>query len=203
MQQAMKIDAQDEGKQPGDAVDDQVREALESGNHDAALALCASHHGPMLGRLCMAMLGSQAEAEDVVQDTLIDAHAGLTSWRGEGRVAAWLATIARRKCVRALERRKRAGARLQLVPDAVEPPASESGRPDKQIQLRRRAEQARAALSILRPSEREALLLRCTAALSYREVGEALQIDEAAARKRVSRAVAALRSHLDEKGTDR
>jgi len=151
----------------------------------------------------MAMLGSQVEAEDAVQDTLIDAHAGLSGWRGEGSVGAWLATIARRKCVREIERRKRTGGRLRLVQDAPEPPASESGRPDRQIQLRRRADQARAALSILRPSEREALLLRCTAGLSYRQLGEALQIDEAAARKRVSRAVAALRNHLQETGADR
>jgi RNA polymerase sigma-70 factor (ECF subfamily) len=179
-----------------------VRQALERGERDAAVALCAEHHGAMLGRLCMAMLGVQPEAEDVVQETLIDAHAGLMGWRGEGSVAAWLATIARRKCAWLLERRKRTGPHLQLVQDVAESPASEGGRPDRQTQLRRRAEQARSALGILRPSEREALLLRCTADLSYREIGAALQIDEAAARKRVSRAVAALRSHLQDKGTE-
>ena len=35
------------------------------------------------------------------------------------------------------------------------------------------------------------------AELSYRELGEALDIDEAAARKRVSRAIAALRQSMD------
>lgn len=203
MQQAMTRQSDDEGKGVGATIDTRVREALKHGDRDGALAICAERHGSMLGRLCMAMLGSQAEAEDAVQDTLIDAHAGLPGWRGEGSVGAWLATIARRKCVRVIERRKRTGGPLRLVQDAAEPPASESDRPDRQIQLRRRAEQARAALSILRPSEREALLLRCTADLSYRQLGEALQIDEAAARKRVSRAVAALRNHLQKTGADR
>ena len=56
-----------------------------------------------------------------------------------------------------------------------------------------RATSARAALAAIRPSEREALVLRYLGELSFREVGEACGIDEAAARKRVSRALAKLR----------
>jgi RNA polymerase sigma-70 factor (ECF subfamily) len=64
---------------------------------------------------------------------------------------------------------------------------------DELIQARQRAEAARALLREVRPSEREALLLRYVGELSFREVGEACGIDEAAARKRVSRALARLR----------
>ena len=63
-----------------------------------------------------------------------------------------------------------------------------------------RAVQARAALGRIRPSEREALLLRYGAELSYRELAQACGIEQAAARKRVSRALGALRQLLD--GTD-
>jgi RNA polymerase sigma-70 factor (ECF subfamily) len=50
------------------------------------------------------------------------------------------------------------------------------------------------ALDELKPSERDAVLLRYEAGLSYREISEACGIDEAAARKRTSRALAELRT---------
>ena len=46
----------------------------------------------------------------------------------------------------------------------------------------------------MKPSEREALVLRFVADLSHREIAVACGLDEAAARKRISRALARLRS---------
>jgi RNA polymerase sigma-70 factor (ECF subfamily) len=176
---------------PGEA---EIGGALGRGERRVALALCARHHGAALGRLCMAMLGSQAEADELVQETLLEAHDGFAGYRGEGSVRAWLFAIARRKAARVLERRGRREARLRLVHDADRPPGA-----DELLMLRQRAERARAALDAVRPSEREALLLRYAAELSFREVGAACGIDEAAARKRVSRAIARLRDELGER----
>jgi RNA polymerase sigma-70 factor (ECF subfamily) len=60
------------------------------------------------------------------------------------------------------------------------------------------AARARRLLGEIRPTEREALVLRFAADLSFREVGDACGIDEAAARKRVSRGLSRLRSLLGE-----
>jgi RNA polymerase sigma-70 factor (ECF subfamily) len=67
------------------------------------------------------------------------------------------------------------------------------------IERRRRAERARTALSTIRPSEREALVLRYASELSFREVGVACGVEEATARKRVSRALAKLRDAMGSK----
>jgi RNA polymerase sigma-70 factor (ECF subfamily) len=64
--------------------------------------------------------------------------------------------------------------------------------------MRERAERARAALAKLKPSEREAVVLRFEAGLSFRELAIACGVDEAAARKRVSRALSRLREELGE-----
>jgi RNA polymerase sigma-70 factor, ECF subfamily len=167
--------------------DEEIQRALADGDHRRALALCARHHGAAVGRLCMALLGSAAETDDLVQETLLDAHAGFAGFRAEGAIRAWLFAIARRKCARHLERTTRQKAKLRLVHD------SDRGDAEELIQARERAERARAALSSIRPSEREALVLRFVGDLSYRQVGDACGIDEAAARKRVSRALAKLR----------
>lgn len=178
---------------PRDPVEIQILASVAAGDRRTALMSCAEAYGAPVGRLCMALVGSQAEADDLVQETLLDAFDGMASFRGEGSLRSWLYAIARRKCARHLERRARRNDRLRLLHDSSRLPAS-----DDLLAARERAERARRALEALRPSEREALLLRYDAELSFREVGAACGIDEAAARKRVSRALGRMREVLGE-----
>jgi len=178
--------------EPGDETSASIEAALQRQEHGAALTLCARQHGAAIGRLCMALVGSQADAEDLTQETLLAAHDAFDSWRGEGSIRSWLFGIARRKCARHLENRTAGRAKLELLRD--EPPAPDPADTASERQL---AARARKALAEIRPSEREALILRYAAGLSFREVAAACGIDEAAARKRVSRAHARLRAELD------
>jgi len=173
---------------------DPIATMIGQGRHRDAIAACATEHGAAIGRLCMALLGSQAEAEETAQEVLIAAHRAMTKYRGEGSVRSWLFGIARRKCARKLETRIRRERRLRLVHDAE----GEVELPDRTVELRRRADRVRAALERLKPSERDAVVLRYQAGLPYREIGEACGIDEAAARKRVSRALARMKGLLSD-----
>lgn len=172
--------------------DSQIEQLVAGGQHRQALLLCTRHYAAGIGRLCMALLGSQAEAEDATQEILLEAHASFGNWRAEGSLKSWLFTIARRRCAKTLEKRGRRDNRLRLVPSA---PGTEHA--EDWLLRRERAQRARAAIEQIRPSEREALTLRYAAELSFREVGDACGIDEAAARKRVSRALARLRSVIE------
>lgn len=169
----------------------EIRAALSGGRYHEALASCVRDYGELLGRLCMALVGSQTEAEDLVQETLLAAHRGFHGYRDEGTVKAWLSSIARRKCARHLETRSRSKSSPNPGPDL---PAAASVEED--VLLGRHASRARTLLDSIRPSEREALVLRYAVGLTFREVAQACGIDEAAARKRVSRALARLRSQL-------
>jgi RNA polymerase sigma-70 factor (ECF subfamily) len=177
---ALRLDATQQVRERSQelaAAEADVKAALDRGDARGAVLLCAERHGQAIGRLCMALLGSQADAEGLVQETLLDAYRGLGVWRREGSLRAWLLGLARRRCARELERAERKQT----------PSGASRSRPH-----------AREALGTLRPSEREAVVLRFGAGLSFREVAEACGIDEAAARKRVSRGLAALRSRLVE-----
>jgi RNA polymerase sigma-70 factor, ECF subfamily len=170
-----------------------IEQLIARGDYKGALSRCAQAYAAPLGRLCMAFVGSQAESEELVQETLIAAYDGFPSFRGEGSVRAWLFGIARRICGRHNEMRARREARIKLVHD--------TGRGVDAAELtleRERALRARAALASLKPSEREAVVLRYQGELSFREVAAACGVDEAAARKRVSRALVRLREHLSE-----
>jgi len=183
---------------PGpDETVDPIGALVRAGAYRDAVALCAREHGAALGRLCMAMLSSQAEADETVQESLIAAHDGMAQWRGEASIRAWLFGIARRMCARRLETRGRQDRRLRLVHDA----AADSRLPDELLETRRRAIKVRAALEQLKPSEREAVLLRYEGGLSFREISVVCGIDEAAARKRASRALESLRSLLSDEAS--
>jgi RNA polymerase sigma-70 factor (ECF subfamily) len=95
-----------------------------------------------------------------------------------------------------LEKARRQSAHLRLVPPGPTPRPA-----DELLVADERARRARAALEQLRPSERDALLLRYAGELSFEEVAELCGIDEPAARKRVSRALLRLRAIAAE-GTD-
>lgn len=166
---------------------------VEAGAYRDAVAGCARAYAVPLGRLCMAFTGSQAESEELVQETLLAALDALPQFRGDGSVRAFVFAIARRICGRHTELRARREAKLRLVHDTGR--GADAG----ELSLEReRAQRARDALAKLKPSEREAVTLRYEAELSFRDVAAACGIDEAAARKRVSRALNRLREDLGE-----
>jgi RNA polymerase sigma-70 factor (ECF subfamily) len=179
---------------PGDppAIDPIVA-MVQDGRHRDAIAACARTHGAIVGRLCMALLGSQADADEATQETLLRAHRGMATYRGEGSVKAWLCGIARHVCAHMLETRRRGREALELVPTDE---TSEDAR--AVFALKRRTRAIRDGLAKLKPSEREALVLRFVADLSHREIATACNLDEATARKRISRALARLRSVMPE-----
>ena len=170
---------------------DPIVALITAGKHRDAVAECARAHHRVLGRLAMALTGSQADADEVVQETLLRAHRAMPAYRGEGSVKAWLCGIARHVCAHVLETRKR-GANLGDALELAIVPGDAASR--DAFETRRQARALRVALDQLKPSEREALVMRYVADLSHREIAVACGIDEAAARKRISRALARMRA---------
>lgn len=170
---------------------DPIVARIQAGDHRDAVRACADRYGAAIGRFCMALLGASGEAEETAQETFIIAYQGMHAFRGDGTVQAWLFGIARRLCARRLETRSRRAGKLRLVsaPPAASPPG-------EALERSQTAERVRSALNELKPSERNVLVLRYEADLSYRDIAEACAIDEATARKRASRGLARLRKIL-------
>jgi len=66
-------------------------------------------HRPDLLRHCYRMLGSFADAEDVVQDVLLNAWKARESYAGDAPVGHWLMRIATNACLNDLARKRRRG----------------------------------------------------------------------------------------------
>ena len=112
------------------------------------------------------MLRETADAEEVLQETFIDAWRRAREYAASrGSVEAWLITIARS---RAIDRLRNRGARLRLVKQteqlALAEPA-QPGPPDVHAQTR-----LRRALGTLPPEQRRALELAYWDGLSQSEI---------------------------------
>lgn len=138
---------------------------------------------PRLFALAYRMLGSVADAEDVVQEAALRWHAADRS--DVGNCEAWLVRTATRLSIDALRRRKR---RAYVGPWLPEPIAGDEPVVDTPVL----AESLRLAflllLERLTPAERAAFLLRDVFDAPYDEVAAALGASEATCRQHVSRA---------------
>lgn len=165
-----------------------------------------AEHTPGLYRLAWQMLGSRADAEDVVQETFLRAFVALEK-RGlvvRTSLRAYLGRIAVNLCYD----RHRRGRRQELPSGEVEEVAGlgrresgsrdawgESG-PEQALIHGDQARELRQALGNLPPNHRAAVLLRYTYDLSYREIAAALEVPENTVATWLHRAHSALRRHL-------
>lgn len=136
------------------------------------------------------MVGEVSAAEDVVQQAFVNL---LQRRRGRGRFRALLYTTVRNL---ALNERRRRGRRYVAQVGLPIEPAQAAASPDADLV---RAEERRAvgaALATLPADEREALCLKETRGLTYREVGRVMGLHPDAVRRRVAKALTRLRGLL-------
>lgn len=142
-----------------------------------------AEHGPALLRYLRRLTGRADAAEDLLQETFVQALKGLERLDAALSPKAWLFAIARHLGLNARQRRRDA---LPLVEELAEPQA----RPDP------RREAMREAIAALPDKQREALQLRLVDGLSYEEIAQTLDIPVGTVRSRLHAAVKGLRSAL-------
>ena len=140
-----------------------------------------------------AMLGRNAEAEDVGQETFIRFYRAMDSFRGDSSVPTYLNRIAINLSLNALKRRKRFFSRFQQTDDFTldtqhsVTPAYED--PEK-------AHLIQQAILQLKPSFRAVIVLRLIEGYSTRETASLLDLPIGTVLSRLSRAQLKLRDLL-------
>ncbi|QZY30125.1 RNA polymerase sigma factor [Nocardioides coralli] len=179
----------------------------ESTAPDGATAAFARYVEPeiqVLLRVARTLTGSTANAEDLVQETLIRAFRAVDRFDGR-HPRSWLLTILRRTHLNLLRRKR---------PDLVEDwaslgdprPAFGAHRPpgpEEQVLDAIMDEHLVDALRDLDPRFRTVLLLVDVDELSYAETAEALDIPIGTVMSRLSRARSKVRDHIREATTPR
>lgn len=158
--------------------------------------LAASHDDlrPLMFSIAYRMLGSVAEAEDIVQDAFLRIHEhGLTGSRVESP-EAFATTVTTRLAIDALRSARRRRERY-VGPWLPEPLVANDDNPARRIEMDETVSVAfLLVLERLSPGERAVFLLREVFGYGYPEIAQVLDRTEAACRQLMARA----RRHLSE-----
>ena len=143
-----------------------------------------------LVRLCAAISGDPAAAEDLAQETLLEAWRNAHKLRDPSGAERWLAAIARNVCLRSARRRSRQPLSLH------EGAAWDEVDLDAELERAELLELLDRALALLPPETREALVQRYVDDAPHSEIAARLGVSEDAVSMRLARGKSVLRRML-------
>lgn len=114
--------------------DAQILEKAQAGDHYAFAQLYALHKRRVYS-LCLRMLGNVAEAEDLTQESFLQLHRKIATFRGDSAFSTWLHRLTVNVVLMHLRRK---GLNLISLDEALDPtpergPARSFGAPDLQL----------------------------------------------------------------------
>ena len=161
----------------------------------AAFAQLVGRHMPMLHALAWRMLGDAAEAEEVVQESLVKLWVNARGWQPSGGgLGAWLRRIATNACLDRLRRPR------PLSDEGLPERADDHPPADAMIDAERRRAAVHEAILALPDRQRAAIILTCHEGVSNAEAAAILGIGVKALESLLVRARPGLSRRLAQSG---
>jgi RNA polymerase sigma-70 factor, ECF subfamily len=159
---------------------------MQAGDDDAVRDLYAQY-GQRLYAYALRLTNDSATAEDVTQNTLVTAWRTARSFRGEGRLIAWLLGIVHHMAMKAIRNR------TNYIDDVTEETIREDQpSPEEQAQVKDERRWVRQGIQNLSPEHRAVLELVFYQELSLNETAQVLNVPVGTVKSRLSYA----RTHL-------
>ena len=165
------------------------------GDHDAYESLLREHE-TLAFRVAYAIVGTAADAEEVVQDAFVKAYNALGRFRHGSQFRPWLLRIVANE---ARNRRRALGRRGHLLQRAADDAASgdPARSPEAEVVDAERRHELFAAVARLKENDRVAVVARYFLGLTDDETAAALGVRRGAVKMRVFRALERLRAELE------
>lgn len=182
-----------EGSPDGDLI------RMVKAGSDVALGVLLRRHRDALYRFCLHLTNNREDAEDVCQESMARAITRVDSLQAGSAFRSWLFSIARNLSIDSHRSRKRTCALPdeELVPLPL-PLHQES--PYDRVEAREEYQTVAEALSKLKKNHQTVLLLREVEGMSYAEIGQRLDLSQAAVETLLFRARKRLREEYTKTG---
>lgn len=142
----------------------------------------ARRHQAALYRLAVRVMGDAGEAEDALQEALLDAWRRIDRFRGDSAFSTWMYRVVTNRCTGMLRRRR--PTPVEGIADTAPAPDS----PERAAEVDAGLEALGRALRGLNADLRIAFVLRELEGLGYAEIAEITGAGEQAVRGRIHRA---------------
>lgn len=163
---------------------------------EVELESLVENHYSRIHRAALVMTGDVWEADDLAQETFLQAMRALPRFKGDSGVGTWLYAILIRLHRRHLRSRRRRERRVwRWFTWACNSPDSQ--RPGERVELEEWRDSVWRLAAELPEAQRHALVLRHSEELSYEEIARVLDCPVGTAKSRVHHAVADLRRRLN------
>lgn len=190
-------------KPADDLADAEIARRIAAGDEDALCLMMRRYNQPLY-RAARSILKDDGEAEDVVQETYVQAYKAMGGFRGDAKLSTWLTRIAVNEALGRARKHKRRAEIIQLA-DTPEPrdeaaePYMDQAAPEQpesaalRIEVRRLIE---SKIDGLPDAFRSVFVLRALEEMSVEEAAGCLGIPAATVRTRYFRAKGLLREAL-------
>ncbi len=188
------------------AADEQFLDRLRGGETAAFERLVAERGGDVYA-LLYRLTSDAEEARDLTQETFLRAFQNIARFRGDADLKTWIYRIAVNQARNRWRwwRRRRRDVTVSLdAPDnwreqtlGASLPNLAAPNPEQETLAREREARLHEALHSLRPSYREAVILRDVEGFSYEEIAATLEISLGTVKSRLSRGRLELRRKLE------
>lgn len=149
--------------------------------------------------LAYRLVGNEADARDVVQETYIRVIRNIKRFRGEAAFSTWLYRVTANAAYTLIAKRKRRSAEsLDELAEAAEQPADATPGPEAQALSGSARDQLTGALSRLSYSDRMVVVMKDIYGFPHEDIAAELDISVSAAKVRLHRARKRLKEVLED-----
>lgn len=174
---------------------------IQAGDKEAC-AECIDVHSPAVYRLALRLMGNEADAEDVVQETFLNAFKAIDSFEGRSQLGTWLYRIAYNT---AMMRLRKPSPHTVSVEESLSPETQTivprqlfdwCCLPEKDFESDEVRSELEKAISEMPESLKAVFILRDLEGLSTEQAANALELSEGATKVRLHRGRLWLRERL-------
>lgn len=141
--------------------------------------------------ICRRMMGDEEEAQDILQESFVDAFQKLPTLRETSTFPLWLKRIVTNNCINAIRKRKLDTTELDEKYDTVEEDHEDMDYTSYQVG------QIMSAVDQLPDGCKTVLNLYLFEGYDHKEIAEILQVTESASKAQYSKAKARIRNYLE------
>ncbi len=143
-----------------------------------------SRHDRLMFGVCLRLVGSRADAEDITQDVMLKVFGKLGSFEGRSSFKTWLVRVTRNACKDWLKKKAISRQYAESLANEPQEQSTIDYEENRLIDL----------LKELSPVDREVLTLRFVADLSLAEIADTTELSLSATKMRLYRAIERLQA---------